>query len=207
MTDHSDHGQTKTGQTQLEGYFSGRVLVAMPHMNDPNFERAVVFICSHSPEGAMGLIINQPMPEITFGELIEQLDINSETPDILSMQQDPEICFGGPVDTGRGFVLHSDDYSSPQNTQTLASGISLTATLDILQSIANGKGPRKKLLTLGYAGWSAGQMEKELQDNAWLVAEPSEALLFDVEHEEKYIHALASLGITLEQLTSQSGHA
>lgn len=198
-----------TDDRRLEGYIEGRVLIAMPTLEDPNFARTVIYVCSHSEEGAMGLIINQPMVEPSFRELLQQLELIPETNAIELPQQVERlsVCFGGPVDTGRGFVLHSPDYRSESSTQELANGICLTATLDILKAIASGRGPNKAMLALGYAGWSAGQIEQELQDNAWLVTEADNTLLFDIPPDEKYTYALHSLGIAPEHFPSQAGHA
>ena len=140
----------------------GRVLIAMPALDDPNFARTVIYICSHTDEGAMGLIINQPMTEPTFRELLEQLHVipAQNTAELPRQVYSLPVCFGGPVDTGRGFVLHSPDYHSEHSTQTLDRGICLTATLDILKAIADGKGPNRAILALGYAGWGAGRSNR-----------------------------------------------
>lgn len=198
-----------TQAERMEGYMGGRVLIAMPTLDDPNFARTVIYICSHSDEGAMGIIINQPMRELTFRELLQQLQIIPEAGGIeLPRHVDSlPVWFGGPVDRGRGFVLHSSDYRSEHSTQRHDNGVCLTATLDILKAIADGKGPDQSMLALGYAGWGAGQIEEELQHNSWLVASADPRLLFEVPPHDRYSYALHSLGIAPEHFPSQAGHA
>jgi putative transcriptional regulator len=187
-------------RTSAPDTLTGRLLIAMPQMGDPNFARTVVFLCAHSDEGAMGLVVNREAESIEFDDLLEQLGIYDPQVDTITIHD------GGPVDTGRGFVLHSRDYfqtGSVEVTDTVA----MTATVDILRSIADGAGPRKRLLALGYAGWAPGQLETEIQANGWLVAEANEDILFGQELEEKWTKALATLGINPAALSGAAGRA
>src|SRR5690606_23309864 len=154
------------------GYLTGQLLLAMPHMHDPRFEKAVIFICGHDPNGAMGLIVNKYLGDLTLKGLLEYLNLPKET-----IKRDLPIYFGGPSDTGRGFVLHSDDFNHP-GTVFLGNHISLTATVDVLQAIAQGDGPHECLLAMGYVGWGPGQLDAELHSNRWLQVEADTDLLF-----------------------------
>ncbi len=193
-----------TRGTTLEG----QLLVAMPIMTDKRFARSVIYMCAHSKDGAMGLIINHRADHITFPDLLERLGIsprNGEegiSADIL----DRQVHIGGPVETGRGFVLHTADYHSTDSTLDIASGISLTATIDILKAIATGHGPQRSILALGYAGWSAGQLESEIQANGWLNCPADVDLLFDPDLEAKYERALAKIGVNPSFLVGEAGH-
>jgi putative transcriptional regulator len=190
-------------------YLDGKLLVAMPGMPDSRFVRSVIYICAHSDEGAMGIVINQRAPKIKFPDLLVQLDvINPDQAIHLPPQADGiQVVRGGPVETGRGFVLHTNEYALDNSTLAIAKDVSLTATLDILRAIAEGSGPRKAVLALGYASWGAGQLENELQGDGWLVAPADTALIFDDVHESKYSRALRAIGIEPEQLSAQTGHA
>jgi len=181
---------------------SGQILIAMPAMPDPRFQRSVIYVCAHSEKGAMGIVINKRFPALTFAELLEQLDIETSI-----RTRSLPIHFGGPVDTGRGFVLHSLDYGVPEATLEVSTSIGLTATVDILKALARGQGPHQALLALGYAGWDAGQLEDEIRANGWLTCEANAGLLFDDDIELKWQHAIATLGIDLAQLSSTSGNA
>lgn len=183
-------------------YLTGRLLIASPLIGDPRFDRAVVLICAHEDEHAMGIMINKPLGDLTLPTLFEQLGVTSEI-------EVPEraVLFGGPVDRDRGFVLHSDDYASAETTLGIGPGIGLTATKDILAAIASPAPPRRSLLALGYAGWTEGQLEDEIGANAWLVTDPDEDLLFSEDHAGKWAKALKKLGVTPEFLTASSGHA
>lgn len=192
------------------GFLDGQLLVAMPLMTDRRFARSVIYMCAHSDDGAMGLIINQRATHITAPDLLERLGIDTRagdgdevSEDILSLP----IQVGGPVETGRGFVLHSGDYFSEDSTLTIESGICLTATIDILKAIASGKGPDKALLALGYSGWSPGQLESEIQANGWLSCPADPEIVFGTDLEAKYTRAMATLGINLSHLVSDAGHA
>ena len=188
-------------------YLTGQLLIAMPTMTDPRFERTVIYLCAHNDEGAMGLVVNKPMASITFTELLEQLDIPPGEP----MVMDQLVLFGGPVESGRGFVLHSGDFmregTMMVDDQALGDGVALTATLDILRAIADGQGPRHHALALGYAGWAPGQLDGEMQANGWLTAPADEEILFDRDLSTKWERAIAKLGISPAMLSGESGHA
>jgi putative transcriptional regulator len=195
--------------TDEEGYLDGQLLIAMPAMGDPRFSRSVIYLCAHSSEGAMGIIINQRAPNISFTELLEQLNIvppedRIALPMGLSAMA---VHLGGPVETGRGFVLHSSDYFKSESTLPIDDSVCLTATIDILRDIAKGSGPNKALLALGYAGWAPGQLEEEIQSNGWLNCPADPALIFDPEVDGKYNRALGSLGVDPIRLVNDSGHA
>jgi putative transcriptional regulator len=191
-----------------EGYLEGQLLVAMPVMTDRRFARSVIYMCAHSAEGAMGLIVNQRAPHIGFRELLKQLKIAPSNGDeILVGRADMDVHVGGPVETGRGFVLHSSDYYAADSTLAIDEGVSLTATIDILKAIAAGKGPDKAILALGYAGWRAGQLESEIAANGWLHCPADLDLLFDRNLEQKYERAMSKIGIDPSHLVSEAGHA
>jgi len=196
-------------QTEDEGYLDGQLLIAMPAMGDPRFSRSVIYLCAHSSEGAMGIIINQRAPNISFSELLEQLNI-VPTEDRIALPAGlfaMDVHLGGPVETGRGFVLHSADYFKAESTLPIDETVCLTATVDILRDIAKGSGPNKALLALGYAGWAPGQLEDEIQANGWLNCPANQELIFDPELDGKYTRALGSLGIDPIRLVNDSGHA
>ena len=191
------------------GYLDGQLLIAMPQMTDKRFARSVIYLCTHSAEGAMGLIVNQRAKNISFPQLLSQLGIVSKN---ASDTVPPEIMVkdvhvGGPVDTKRGFVLHSADYFAATNTMAIDSSISLTATVDILKAIAKGGGPKHAILALGYAGWAPGQLETEIQDNGWLHCDADPDLIFGGDVEEKYLRALRKIGIDPGMLSNEAGHA
>jgi putative transcriptional regulator len=180
----------------------------MPVMTDRRFARSVIYMCAHSAEGAMGLIVNQRAPHIGFHELLQQLKIAPGNGDgILVGPAAMDVQVGGPVETGRGFVLHSSDYFAADSTLAIDEGVSLTATIDILKAIAAGKGPDKAILALGYAGWRAGQLESEIAANGWLHCPADLDLLFDRNLEQKYERALSKIGIDPSHLVSDAGHA
>lgn len=184
------------------GYLTGSLLVAMPNMSDSRFHRAVIYLCAHSDEGAMGFVINKVISSIKFNELLHQLGIET------TAQSSPPhpVLFGGPLDAGRGFVLHSKDYLK-DSTIVMSNGISLTATTDILHAIAKGQGPKQCLLALGYAGWSPGQLEIEFRKNGWLHVQPDEDLIFNCPLEKKWEHAMDKIGIKHGMLAYQAGNA
>lgn len=186
-----------------EGYLTGQLLIAMPAMRDPRFTRSVIYMCVHNDQGAMGLVINRLVGSIKFKDLLEELDLSSEPVEDSRL---PAVHFGGPVETGRGFVLHSADYLS-DDTMQLTSEIALTATIDILRDIATGAGPDRAILMLGYAGWGPGQLDGEIQENAWLSVECDTDLLFGDGLDDKWDQALAKLGISPSLLSSAAGHA
>jgi putative transcriptional regulator len=191
------------------GYLDGRLLVAMPVMGDPRFERSVIYLCAHSPEGAMGIIVNRPAGSIDFPGLLVQLDIIKKS-DQIKLPENAEsmkVLRGGPVETGRGFVLHSSDFYIEKATLRIDDGICLTATVDILRAIANGAGPKHAILALGYAGWGAGQLENEIQHNGWLHCDADPDLVFGGDVDEKYMRALRKIGIDPGMLSADAGHA
>jgi len=191
------------------GYLDGQFLLAMPGMADSRFTRSVVYVCAHSSDGAMGLIINQPARKITFSDLLLQLDL-LEPDELIRLPTPAEklpVLKGGPVETGRGFVLHTADFFIDNSTLPIDDSVSLTATVDILRAIAKGDGPRKAMLALGYAGWSPGQLEEEIQQNGWLNVPADPGLLFDGDLEGKYGRALRMLGIDPAMLSGEAGHA
>jgi|SRR5437868_8194202 putative transcriptional regulator len=198
----------KKRKTQ-DGYLDGQLLIAMPIMSDKRFARSVIYLCAHSAEGAMGLIINQRAPHISFPELLGQLSIGTSNGDD-SMQSeliDMQVHVGGPVETARGFVLHSADYFVDDSTLPIDDGVCLTATIDILKAIAGGKGPDRAILALGYAGWRAGQLESEIAANGWLHCPADLDLLFNTDLEQKYERAMSKIGIDPSHLVSEAGHA
>jgi putative transcriptional regulator len=196
-------------QSEREGYLDGQLLIAMPAMGDPRFARSVIYMCAHSPEGAMGIIINQRAPNISFTELLAQLNIvpPEDRIRVPSPLHAMAVHLGGPVETGRGFVLHSADYFKAESTLPIDESVCLTATIDILRDIAKGTGPDKALLALGYAGWAPGQLESEIHANGWLNCPADPDLIFDAEVDRKYTRALGRLGIDPLRLVSDSGHA
>ena len=192
-----------------DGYLDGQLLIAMPVMGDPRFERSVIYMCAHSSEGAMGIIVNRPAGSIDFPELLVQLDIINEA-DQIKLPENAEsmkVLKGGPVDTGRGFVLHSSDFYIENATLRIDDGICLTATVDILKAIAKGSGPKHAILALGYAGWAPGQLENEIQGNGWLHCDADQDLIFGGDVEEKYARALRKIGIDPGMLSNDAGHA
>ncbi|HTO40718.1 MAG TPA: YqgE/AlgH family protein [Rhizomicrobium sp.] len=185
-----------------ESFLEGKLLIALPGMADPRFEKAVIFMCAHSGDGAMGIIINKPVDGLGFREMMDRLDIGvtAQTPDF-------PILFGGPVQTGRGFVLHSGEFESESSTLPVTDDISLTATLDILRAIADGQGPRRALFALGYAGWDGGQIEDEIRANGWIHCDADNAIIFDHALDEKWSLALKKLGIDMSGLSAHTGRA
>ena len=185
-----------------ESFLEGKLLIALPGMLDERFAQTVIYMCAHSAKGAMGIVINKPIPGLSFIDLMKQLEIPTGTGFL-----DFPVLYGGPVETGRGFVLHSDDYESADSTLPVSEDISLTATLDILRAIAEGRGPARALFALGYAGWGPGQVETEFQSNGWLHCEADPSLVFGVEPEAKWRAALARLGIDPLGLSASAGRA
>jgi len=182
-------------------YFEGQMLLAMPAMTDPRFERAVIYMCAHNDEGAMGLVINKTLDSIDFRELLGQLDIPAA-----DGARDVAVHFGGPVENQRGFVLHSSEYRHAE-TMMVTEHIGLTATLDVLRALGQGEGPERSILALGYAGWGAGQLDAEIHDNAWLSVPYDEALMFEVSDDDKWERAFNSIGVDLSVLSGTSGRA
>jgi putative transcriptional regulator len=193
--------------SQKPGFLDNQFLIAMPGMKDDRFARTVIYICAHSAEGAMGLIINQ-VQQMGFPDLLVQLGIlkKEETIRLSPGTRDLVVRHGGPVDRSRGFVLHSDDYTV-ESSMPVSEEVCLTATVDILRAISSGRGPRQALMALGYSGWGAGQLEQEIADNGWLTCPADSELLFDGDIERKYDRILASIGIDLAHLSHVAGHA
>lgn len=181
---------------------TGKLLIAMPGMGDPRFEHGVVYLCSHSDEGAMGLIVNKPAEDLSTHDLLEKLEIR-----VTSNKPASPVHFGGPVETGRGFVLHSMDYDQSEGTMEVEGGIGMTATLDILSDMASGRGPAESLLALGYSGWGPGQLEGEIANNGWLTADANPDILFRRDNAEKWSAALAVLGVDALTLSATAGRA
>jgi putative transcriptional regulator len=180
---------------------ASQLLVAMPQMQDHRFQRSVIYLCAHNEEGAMGLVVNKLIGTLTLNELLDQLNIPHD-----GLPGSPRVHFGGPVESGRGFVLHSSDYVE-EGSLVVGNEMALTATLDILRAIGRGEGPRKSLLALGYAGWGAGQLENEIQQNGWLHCAADPELIFGSDTDHKYEKALRKIGIDLGMLSSEAGHA
>jgi len=201
----------KRRSRQLAGssYLEGQLLIAMPAMADKRFARSVIYMCAHSDEGAMGLIINQRAPNLNFPDLLERLQILDEDAEISvpSDMMDMAVHLGGPVEPERGFVLHSSDYFTPSSTLPIDDDVCLTATIDILKALAAGEGPDRAILALGYAGWAPGQLESEIHANGWLSCQADLELVFDLEVEDKYERALYKLGIDPIHLVNAAGHA
>jgi putative transcriptional regulator len=187
---------------QGENFLEGKLLIALPGMADDRFAQTVIYMCAHSSKGAMGIVINKPIPGLSFSEVMKQLNIDTKA----STTELP-ILYGGPVETGRGFVLHSGDYEGSDSTLPVSEDISLTATLDILRAIAEGRGPKHVLFALGYAGWAPGQVESEFQSNGWLHCEADPGLVFGVSPDAKWRAALQRMGIGTSGLVSEGGRA
>ena len=184
-----------------DGWLTGQLLVAMPAMQDPRFARTVICLCAHSGDGAMGIVLNKPLDGLSFEDLLKQLNLDPVPP-----QRRIRLMSGGPVENGRGFVLHTADWETEGSLQ-VQPGIALTASVDILKAIAGGGGPREGLLALGYAGWGPGQLESEIQQNAWLSVPSDERLLFAAAPDRLWREALAKLHIDPALLSGTAGHA
>jgi|TARA_B100001105_G_C22273302_1_gene391955 putative transcriptional regulator len=187
--------------SQDGSYVTGQLLIAMPGMRDERFAKSVIYMCAHSEEGAMGLVLNQRLDSLTFAELISQLELDEK-----HLSKDVPVHFGGPVESGRGFVLHTSDYQQDA-TLEVVNGVALTATVEILKAIAQGKGPQKSLLALGYAGWGPGQLDMEIRANGWLQVPSDSEIIFDIEPDTKWERAIQRLGIDPRMLSDDVGHA
>lgn len=182
---------------------AGRLLIAMPAMSDPRFTRAVIYMFVHEPEkGAMGLIVNRPADDLSFNELLSQMDLEPDPE-----ADEPMVRFGGPVEMERGFVLHSPDYHNEEATLEVDDLVSMTATVDVLRAMAGGDGPDRTLFALGYAGWAPGQLEREILANGWLHCEADEALVFDDDDETKWTRAMSKIGVDPSALSNAAGRA
>jgi putative transcriptional regulator len=184
-------------------HLAGRLLVAMPGIDDTRFERAVVFVCAHDTDHAMGLLVNRPVEGLTVSHLLRRLGVKP------SADRSKElVLLGGPVESERGFVLHTDDYACEPSSLRVGAGVALTATREVLEAIAGDNSqPRRSLMALGYAGWGAGQLEHELRENIWLTCDADEELLFGDDHEHKWSRALGKIGVSAEHLSAQAGRA
>ncbi|HEY8125020.1 MAG TPA: YqgE/AlgH family protein [Methylocystis sp.] len=202
----SERGSGRPGERR---FLDGQLLIAMPSMLDQRFARSVIYLCAHSEEGAMGIVVNQPARVRNFPDLLVQLQVIApqERISLPSRAEDIQVLSGGPVQTDRGFVLHTPDFFLDNSTLPIDDGVSLTATIDILRAIAAGRGPDRALLALGYAGWDPGQLEEEIQRNGWLNCPTDPALLFDHDLETKYARALRSIGVDPQRLSTHAGHA
>jgi putative transcriptional regulator len=194
---------TMTGKTDAFS-LTGKLLLAMPGMADPRFHRSVIFMCAHDANGAMGLVINNVLPGVDFGTLLGQLNI--DTPKELRAAPKLQVLSGGPVESARGFVLHSQEYTQ-KDTVRIEGGFGVTGTVDALKAIAENRGPEKMLFILGYSGWGAGQLDKELQDNAWLVTEAEAGVIFGTEADHKWDMAIRKMGIDPAMLSGEAGRA
>jgi putative transcriptional regulator len=191
------------------GYLDGQMLIAMPAMGDERFARSLIYVCAHSAEGAMGIVVNHPAPNISFSDLLVKLDVipAADRIQLPGKAGGVKVMRGGPVETERGFVLHSADFFIENSTLPIAEGVCLTATIDILKAIARGDGPASAILALGYAGWAPGQLETEIQGNGWLHCAADPELIFGPDIGSKYDKALKKIGIDLGMLSSEAGHA
>ena len=198
-----------SGKSRGPGYLDGQMLIAMPAMLDERFARSLIYVCAHSAEGAMGIVVNHPAPNINFSDLLVKLDVIPSA-DVIQLPTRAgvvKVMRGGPVETERGFVLHSADFFIENSTLPIDNGICLTATIDILKAIARGEGPASAILALGYAGWAPGQLETEIQGNGWLHCAADSELIFGTDIGAKYDRALKKIGIDLGMLSSEAGHA
>jgi putative transcriptional regulator len=198
-----------SGKGRRRGYLDGQMLVAMPAMSDERFSRSLIYICAHSSEGAMGIVVNHPAPNINFSDLLVKLNVIPSA-DVIQLPGRAgvvKVMRGGPVETERGFVLHSADFFIDNSTLPIDDGICLTATIDILKAIARGDGPVSAILALGYAGWAPGQLENEIQGNGWLHCTADSELIFGTDVDAKYDKAMKKIGIDLGMLSSEAGHA
>jgi putative transcriptional regulator len=193
--------QIKTDAPTPEGFLTGQLLIAMPSMADPRFQQSVIYVCAHTPEGAMGLVLNRPIVKPTFDDLLTQLNVEPVPP-----AREIKLYAGGPVENARGFVLHTSDWTG-EGSLRVTGETALTASLDVLKVIAEGHGPRECVLALGYAGWGPGQLDQEIQQNAWLSVPPDETLLFDTDHDTKWRRAFAKLRVDPLLLSGVAGHA
>ncbi len=182
-------------------FLTGQLLIAMPAMADPRFAQSVIYLCAHTREGAMGLVLNRPLQRPSFDALLRQLDVAPLPP-----ARRIRLCSGGPVDNARGFVLHTADWTG-EGSLRVDDGLALTASLDVLKAIAEGGGPREGILALGYAGWGPGQLDAEIRQNAWLSVPADETIVFDGDHDTKWRRALGKLNIDPLLLSDAAGHA
>jgi putative transcriptional regulator len=199
----------KAATGSRRGFLDGQMLIAMPSMGDERFARTVIYMCAHSADGAMGIVVNQPAANISFSDLLVQLEVvrSAELIRLPPRVGGVKVLKGGPVDTQRGFVLHSADFFIENSTLPIDDGVCLTATLDILKAIARGDGPASAVLALGYAGWAPGQLENEIHQNGWLHCAADRELIFGSDTDAKYTLALKKIGIDVGMLSTEAGHA
>lgn len=190
----------KAEQTSAD--LGGKLLIAMPTMGDPRFEKSVIFMCAHSDDGSMGLIINKPSADVKFPNLLEQLEIPH-----IRRTKEPNVHFGGPVEMGRGFVLHSPEYTPDDGMLSVDDDFSMSVTLDVVRDMAEGTGPVRAILALGYSGWGGGQLESEILQNGWLTCDATPELVFETAPEDQWTAALQSLGVDPIMLSASAGHA
>ena len=193
--------QIDTNAPTPEGFLTGQLLIAMPSMADPRFQQSVIYVCAHTPDGAMGLVLNRPIVKPTFDDLLKQLNVEPVPP-----AREIKLYAGGPVENARGFVLHTSDWTG-EGSLRVTGETALTASLDVLKVIAEGGGPRECVLALGYAGWGPGQLDQEIQQNSWLSVPADETLLFDKQHDTKWRRAFAKLRVDPLLLSGVAGHA
>ncbi|MEM9723973.1 MAG: YqgE/AlgH family protein [Pseudomonadota bacterium] len=196
-----DETPADTDETEESG-LAGQLLIAMPNIGDPRFDRTVIYVFNHQTTGAMGLIVNRVSDELKFGELLEQMKL-----EISADLEDTPVRFGGPVELERGFVLHSPDYHQDDATMQIDDEVSVTTTVDVLHAIAAGRGPERMLFALGYSGWGPGQLEKEIRQNGWLQCEADPDIVFDAQDDTKWARALAQIGVDPSLLSSAGGSA
>lgn len=189
-----------SGLLEGDSPFRNRLLIAMPSLTESFFSKSVVYVCAHGAAGAMGIVINQKLPDVMFGDLLSQLQLPQ------SRLPEPVVHFGGPVETGRGFVLHTQDFMR-EDTVRIDDGICITGTIDILKAMAEGRGPQRSIFALGYAGWGPGQLEAEMQANSWLTAPADDDLIFSPDLPGKWESALGRLGVSPLALSMDAGHA
>jgi putative transcriptional regulator len=196
-----DQTRKSGSQPAIADFLTGHLLIAMPAMEDPRFAHSVIYLCAHTPEGAMGLVLNRPLQRPKFDELLRQLEVAPVPP-----ARRIRLCAGGPMDNARGFVLHTTDWTG-EGSLRVDDTVALTASLDVLKEIAEGRGPREGLLALGYAGWGPGQLDEEIQQNAWLSVPADETIVFDSDDDTKWRRALGKLNIDPLLLSGAAGHA
>ena len=186
----------------MEGSLAGKLLIAMPQMGDPRFDHAVILMCLHNEDQAMGLVLNKPNGALRLGDVLAHLEFAAP-----GETTSRAVLFGGPVKTDRGYVLHSQDFTVPEATQEITSGIALTASREVLEAISSAHPPNQYVFALGYAGWGPGQLESELAQNVWLIAEPDDAIVFDEDFDNKWVRAINQLGIQPSQIMGDAGRA
>lgn len=186
-------------------YMKGKLLLSMPCMSDPRFFKSVIFVCSHDDQGAMGLVINNPMPGMNFKQLLSQLNIK-DNPDHKDMLEQISVMSGGPVETARGFLLHGNDFMK-EDTIKIDDQIAVTGTIDAMKDIAAGNGPQNMIFVLGYAGWGEGQLEEEIRQNAWLITEADSDIMFRSKPEDQWDKAVKRIGVDPGMLSGMAGRA